>query len=82
MFYIDQIQDHLDTLQQQYRDSVNQRESLKQHRITTGLRLKRASILIDALGGEKVCIQGNIQPNLIAWYFAQWVNIRLGKFFS
>lgn len=48
------IQDHLDTLQQQYKDSVNQRESLKQHRITTGLRLKRASILIDALGGEKV----------------------------
>lgn len=91
MLYFDQIQDHLDTLQQQYRDSVNQRESLKQHRITTGLRLKRASILIDALGGEKV------RNSRIMYWFTenypthfiflilphhQWVNIRLGKLFS
>ena len=34
---------------------MNQRESLKQRKVTTGLRLERASVLITALSGEKVC---------------------------
>ncbi|KAK3092231.1 hypothetical protein FSP39_000084 [Pinctada imbricata] len=55
------IQGHLDTLQQQYTDSVNQREMLKQQKITTGLRLKRASILIDALANEKVRWQESVK---------------------
>ena len=41
-------------LQDRYTDSVNQRESLKQEMITTGLRLQRAAVLIDALANEKV----------------------------
>lgn len=41
-------------LQQQYIDSVNQRESLKEHKVLTALRLERASILIEALSNEKV----------------------------
>ncbi|KAK3576323.1 hypothetical protein CHS0354_039732 [Potamilus streckersoni] len=48
------IQDHFNTLQQQYQDSVNQREALKQYKITTELRLKRAAVLISALADEKV----------------------------
>ena len=41
-------------LQQQYQDSVNQRESLKERKHLTGLRLQRASVLIEALVDEKV----------------------------
>lgn len=41
-------------LQDRYTESVNQRESLKQEMITTGLRLQRAAVLIDALANEKV----------------------------
>ncbi|KAL3873017.1 hypothetical protein ACJMK2_036179 [Sinanodonta woodiana] len=48
------IQDHFNTLQQQYQDSVNQREALKQYKKTTELRLKTAAILISALADEKV----------------------------
>ncbi|KAL8598268.1 hypothetical protein ACOMHN_035218 [Nucella lapillus] len=48
------IQKHLDLIQRQYQDSVNQREALKQRQITTTLRLQRASVLIEALGDEKV----------------------------
>ncbi len=50
-----QIQDHLKMLQQQYQDSVNQREGLKERKVLTGLRLQRASVLIAALSDEKVC---------------------------
>ena len=42
-------------LQQQYQDSVNQREGLKERKVLTGLRLQRASVLIAALSDEKVC---------------------------
>ncbi|KAK2187819.1 hypothetical protein NP493_153g03014 [Ridgeia piscesae] len=48
------IQAHFEMLQQQYVDSVNQRESLKEHKALTALRLERASILIEALSNEKV----------------------------
>ena len=41
-------------LSQQYEDSVNQREALKERKKTTALRLQRASVLIEALSGEKV----------------------------
>ena len=41
-------------LQQQYTDSVNQRESLKERKVLTGVRLKRASVLIAALSDERV----------------------------
>ena len=43
-------------LQQQYQDSVNQRESLKQRKVQTALRLERAAVLITALSDEKVCV--------------------------
>lgn len=36
-----------------YEDSVNQREELKQRKVLTGLRLKRAAVLITALSDEK-----------------------------
>ncbi|KAL4237693.1 Dynein heavy chain 14 [Mactra antiquata] len=48
------IQEHLNTLTEKYEESVNQRESLKQHQKTTELRLQRAGILIGALADEKV----------------------------
>ncbi|ELU16870.1 hypothetical protein CAPTEDRAFT_116653 [Capitella teleta] len=48
------IQKHLHQLQQQYQDSVDQRESLKQRKVTTGVRLERASVLIAALSNEEV----------------------------
>ena len=41
-------------LQQQYQDSVDQRESLIKKMELTGLRLERASVLIEALVDEKV----------------------------
>ena len=50
-----QIQDHLRVLQQQYDDSVHQRESLRERKVLTTLRLKRASVLIAALADEEVC---------------------------
>lgn len=49
-----QIMDHLEMLQNQYQDSVNQQESLKERKKTTALRLERASVLIHALADEKV----------------------------
>ena len=42
-------------LQQQYQDSVAQREGLKERKKLTALRLERASVLITALSDEKVC---------------------------
>ncbi|XP_022090728.1 dynein heavy chain 6, axonemal-like isoform X2 [Acanthaster planci] len=48
------IQEHLRLLQQQYDDSVAQRESLRERKALTTLRLKRASVLITALAGEKI----------------------------
>ena len=48
------IQDHLTTLTQKYKESVDQRESLKEHKKLTELRLKRANVLIGALADEKV----------------------------
>ncbi|XP_053375273.1 dynein axonemal heavy chain 6-like isoform X4 [Mercenaria mercenaria] len=51
---LNKIQGHLNTLTEKYEESVNQRESLKQHQKTTELRLSRAGILIAALAGEKV----------------------------
>lgn len=48
------IQEHLTTLTKKYEESVNQRESLKKHKTTTELRLKRADILIGALDDEKI----------------------------
>ncbi|CAH1791320.1 unnamed protein product [Owenia fusiformis] len=48
------ITEHLQLLQQQYQDSVNQRESLKERKKLTGMRLERASVLITALSDEKV----------------------------
>ncbi|XP_023930267.1 dynein heavy chain 6, axonemal [Lingula anatina] len=51
---LSKIQDHLKLLQQQYQDSVNQRESLKERKKTTALRIQRASVLISALADEKV----------------------------
>ncbi|WAR20146.1 DYH6-like protein, partial [Mya arenaria] len=53
------IQEHLNTLTEKYEESVNQRESLKEHQRTTQLRLKRASILIAALANEKVLVWQN-----------------------
>ncbi|XP_074663059.1 dynein axonemal heavy chain 6-like [Tubulanus polymorphus] len=50
---LNKIQEHLKMLQQQYQDSVNQREALKERKVITALRLQRASILITALSGEK-----------------------------
>lgn len=41
-------------IQDQYQDSVNQRETLKERKKTTGLRLDRASVLTNALADEKV----------------------------
>ncbi len=41
-------------LQAHYQGSVNQREELKNRKILTGERLKRASILITALSDERV----------------------------
>ena len=52
--FILQIQDHLKMLQQQYQESVNQREGLKERKVLTALRLQRASVLIAALSDEKV----------------------------
>ena len=49
-----QIQEHLSMLQQQYQDSVSQREGLKERKSLTALRLTRASVLITALSDEKV----------------------------
>ncbi|KAJ8308273.1 hypothetical protein KUTeg_013147 [Tegillarca granosa] len=51
---LQKIMDHLAMLQQQYTDSVNQRESLKERQVKTGLRLDRAGILITSLENEKV----------------------------
>ncbi|CAG5136729.1 unnamed protein product, partial [Candidula unifasciata] len=48
------IQDHLKMIEQQYEDSVTQREALKERQKITGLRLERASILISALADEEV----------------------------
>lgn len=48
------IQNHLKDLQQQYTDSVNQREGLKERKELTKIRLQRASVLIGALTDEKV----------------------------
>ncbi|XP_071080158.1 dynein axonemal heavy chain 6-like [Haliotis cracherodii] len=48
------IEDHLKMIQQQYQDSVNQREALKERKKTTALRLQRASVLVSALADEKV----------------------------
>eukprot|EP00058_Branchiostoma_floridae_P021107 XP_002606597.1 hypothetical protein BRAFLDRAFT_120109 [Branchiostoma floridae] len=48
------IQDHLRILQQQYQDSVNQRESLRERKVLTTKRLERASILTTALADERV----------------------------
>lgn len=48
-------------LQDRYTESVNQRESLKQEKITTGLRLQRAAVLIDALANEKVILYCLVQ---------------------
>ncbi len=50
------ITEHLNMLQQQYQDSVNQREALKERKKLTALRLQRASVLITALSDEKVMI--------------------------
>ena len=41
-------------LQQQYQDSVEQREALKERKTLTALRLDRAAVLIGALSDEKV----------------------------
>ena len=41
-------------LEERYQESVNQRESLKEKRKVTALRLERASVLITALSDEKV----------------------------
>jgi len=46
--------DHLALIQNQYQDSVNQRETLKERKKTTALRLERASVLTNALADEKV----------------------------
>ena len=54
--FFPQIQDHLNTLTQKYKESVDQRESLKEHKKLTELRLQRANVLIGALADEKVCI--------------------------
>ncbi|XP_063958044.1 dynein axonemal heavy chain 6-like isoform X2 [Lytechinus pictus] len=51
---LSKIQDHLRVLQQQYDDSVHQRESLRERKVLTTLRLKRASVLIAALADEEV----------------------------
>ncbi|XP_038073413.1 dynein heavy chain 6, axonemal-like isoform X3 [Patiria miniata] len=51
---LSKIQEHLQMLQQQYDDSVAQRESLRERKALTTLRLKRASVLIMALAGEKI----------------------------
>ncbi|XP_019625905.1 PREDICTED: LOW QUALITY PROTEIN: dynein heavy chain 6, axonemal-like [Branchiostoma belcheri] len=48
------IQEHLRILQQQYQDSVNQRESLRERKVLTTKRLERASILTTALADERV----------------------------
>ncbi|XP_041352994.1 dynein heavy chain 6, axonemal-like isoform X2 [Gigantopelta aegis] len=48
------IENHLKLIQQQYQDSVNQREGLKERKKITALRLQRASVLISALADEKV----------------------------
>ena len=48
------IQSHLAKLQQQYQDSVDQREDLKRRKERTKMRLQMASLLIQALSGEKV----------------------------
>ena len=53
-FFALQIQEHLQMLQHQYDDSVAQRESLRERKVLTTLRLKRASVLITALADEKV----------------------------
>ncbi|CAC5424056.1 DNAH [Mytilus coruscus] len=58
---LQKIQQHLNMLQDRYTESVNQRESLKQEKITTGLRLKRAAVLIDALANEKVRWQESVK---------------------
>ncbi|XP_064622088.1 dynein axonemal heavy chain 6-like isoform X2 [Lineus longissimus] len=50
---LNKIMDHLTMLQGQYQDSVNQREELKQRKVLTAVRLERASLLIEALSGEK-----------------------------
>ena len=55
LHWFPQIEKHLDLIQKQYQDSVNQREALMQRQITTTLRLDRASVLISALMDEKVC---------------------------
>ena len=54
-FYL-QIQEHLQVLQKQYDDSVAQRESLRERKVLTTLRLKRASVLMSALAEEKVSL--------------------------
>ena len=51
-------------LQDRYTESVNQRESLKQEKITTGLRLQRAAVLIDALANEEVQSFGLVRENV------------------
>ncbi|XP_052105827.1 dynein axonemal heavy chain 6-like isoform X2 [Mytilus californianus] len=58
---LQKIQQHLNMLQDRYTESVNQRESLKQEKITTGLRLQRAAVLIDALANEKVRWQESVK---------------------
>jgi len=40
-------------LQEHYRESVEQREALKQRKVLTTVRLQRAAILIAALSDEK-----------------------------
>ncbi|XP_071789676.1 dynein axonemal heavy chain 6-like isoform X2 [Asterias amurensis] len=51
---LSKIQEHLQMLQHQYDDSVAQRESLRERKVLTTLRLKRASVLITALADEKI----------------------------
>ncbi|XP_067943512.1 dynein axonemal heavy chain 6-like [Watersipora subatra] len=51
---LQKIMDHLALIQNQYQDSVNQREMLKERKKTTALRLDRASVLTNALADEKI----------------------------
>jgi hypothetical protein len=49
-----QVQQQLQLLQQQYQDSVAQKEALKRHKVITALRIERSAVLTTALSHEKV----------------------------